>query len=331
MRCRFLLLAAAASCGMFPSSCTREDEELQSQLIEVRAALDSKTKSLEQLQSQMAELQSQKQHSSSGSGEELAKAKSRITELTSQLETAKAQSGSPATTLQPMKLDLDVMAEKLEEDLDHKSRQLRDLVKKQAPDCRIATMTRKAVEFPPQLITPFSTTIALSVETGQGRQLNLVFPVTADLSGSWKLPTPDQVQSALRQAETGNVPVPGVASTNPSTPQSAGQQSTAAPGGNMPRVRQIDANTFYMDPWGDAAGGNAQASAQAPRAPQPALGAPQTFNNFTPPGQTAPQPQQPAAPGPAAPAPAAPQAPQAPSVPPPVMPVVGDRIIRFND
>ena len=82
---------------------------------------------------------------------------------------------------------------------------------------------------------------------------------------------------------------------------------------------------FVFD-WGDApSGGQTRQPAQNTAQPRPASGGPQTVNNFVPPGQTGNAPQPAAQPR----APAA--APQAPSVPAPVMPVVGDRIIRFND
>src|SRR6476660_7141867 len=67
------------------SSCGKGDEELQRQLIELRGTVEAKSKSVEQLESQVASLQSQKQPAavttSGASAEELAKAKARITEL----------------------------------------------------------------------------------------------------------------------------------------------------------------------------------------------------------------------------------------------------------
>jgi hypothetical protein len=90
------------------------------------------------------------------------------------------------------------------------------------------------------------------------------------------------------------------------------------------------ADGVFVFDWGDGASGAQQRQPQQPQQPQayapPAApaGAGQTYNNFVPPGQAAPQ--QPAS-APRAPA----AAPQAPSVPAPVMPVIGDRVIRFND
>src|SRR3990170_2320404 len=72
------------------SSCGKGDEELQRQLIELRGTVDAKNKAVEQLESQVASLQSQKQPSvvnniPGASAEELAKAKARIAELEQRL------------------------------------------------------------------------------------------------------------------------------------------------------------------------------------------------------------------------------------------------------
>src|SRR6187549_3492049 len=72
------------------SSCGKGDEELQRQLIELRGTVDAKNKAVEQLETQVASLQSQKQPAvvnniPGASAEELAKAKARITELEQRL------------------------------------------------------------------------------------------------------------------------------------------------------------------------------------------------------------------------------------------------------
>src|SRR3954468_369092 len=113
-----LLIATIASL----SSCGKGDEELQRQLIELRGTVEAKNKAMEQLESQVATLQSQKQpaavSSSGASPEELAKAKARIAELEQRLATASA---NPAAPPQLGKLDIDEIAGKLEEDLTRKA------------------------------------------------------------------------------------------------------------------------------------------------------------------------------------------------------------------
>ncbi|WP_206026169.1 hypothetical protein [Roseimicrobium sp. ORNL1] len=335
-------------------SCFQGDEELQRQLIEMRAALDSKDKAVEKVQAELAALQSKSQGSSNtsssssgASSEELARAKQTIDDLKRQLESAKAAAaaGSVSTGGAPLKIDMDAIADKLEEDLTRKAKQLRELVQSQIPASRIDEISLKSIEYPPQLVTPFSSAITFNVVADNGNRLRLQFPVSADLGGTWKLPSAADVQTAYKaakdnpqglagntaptqpqtQAQTGGVPVqqPNVGGGVPP------QQPTAGHGGGM---RQVDANTFAFD-WGDGASAaprqqqpQAQAQPQPqPQAPQPSSGGPAVISNFNP-----------ASPGgssaPAAPAPAAPSAPAAaPSVPAPVMPVVGDRVIRFDD
>ena len=322
-------------CGaLMMVSCAPQDEELQRQIIETRAALDSRTKALEQVQSQIAELQSQRPRSgdAAGSGEELAKAKATIADLTKQLESLRSQSAGASqksTAPAPMQLDLDAMAVKLEEDLTRKAKQLRELVQKQSPNSRIDEISMKSIQYPAELVTPFNSAITFSIAMQGGRSIRLVFPVTADLGGSWKLPGPDEVQQAYKAAQE---QPEGVAfsggTTAPAQPTGEPQSSQAqASGGRGSSMRQVDANTFVFD-WGD--GPTAQQPRQPQASPQPvaprpaSTGGAQTLNNFTPPGQIAPQappsaPRQPSA------------SPQPSSVPPPVMPVVGDRVIRFND
>lgn len=297
------------------TSCVREDEELQRQLIELRAAVEAKNKSLEQVQTQVTDIQNQRARSgsSSGSGDELAKAKVKIAELEQRLA---AVSANPSATPQIGKIDMDAMAEKLEDDLAHKARQLGELVQKQSPSSVIDEVSLKSISYPPQLITPFTSAITFTVVAQGGRTLRLMFPVSADLGGSWKLPTPDEIQKAYKAAQE----PPAVVATGGGV-QVPGAQAPQGSAGGGPRMSQR-ADGVYVFDWGDGS-----AAAQARSQPQqaytqspPPAGA-QTFNNFTPPGQQG-TPQQPSAP---------PAAPQAPSVPAPVMPVVGDRVIRFND
>jgi hypothetical protein len=320
-----LLFPIAASL----SSCMKGDEELQRQLIELRTAVDAKSKAAEQLEAQVADLRNRGQHPdaapSVASSEELVKAKARITELEQRLA---AVSANPASPPQMGKLDMDEMAGKLEDDLSLKAKQLREMVQRQSPSSRIDEISLKSIEYPPQLVTPFNSAITFTVSEGAGMPMRLMFPVTADLSGSWKLPTADEVQKAYKAARE---QPRGVASTQPQGGQPSlqgnaqGQPQPASSGGGGARMTQRADGVFVFD-WGDApSGGQTRQPTQNAAQPRPASGGPQTVNNFVPPGQTGGA-QQPAAP-PRAPA----AAPQAPSVPAPVMPVVGDRIIRFND
>jgi hypothetical protein len=312
------LVACLASCG--------EDEELQRQLIDLRKTVDAKNKSVEQLQAQVADLQSKAQRSSGApsgaSSEDLTKAKARIAELEQRLATASAAAATPAAAPQIGKLDMEAMASKLEEDLTQKAKQLRALVQQQSPGSRIDEITLKSIDYPPQLITPFSSAITFTVSVGTGTPLRIMFPVTADLGGSWKLPTPDEVQKAYKAAQ--EQPQGGLASS-PSAPVPQGnapsQPAPTGPGGGA-RVTQRGDGVFVFD-WGDGPPG-----AAPNRQPQQA---------YTPPPTPAPAPSTgfvPPAPGgtpPPAPTPNPPAAaPQAPNVPPPVMPIVGDRVIRFD-
>jgi hypothetical protein len=330
----FFLLGLATA---LLSSCGKGDEELQRQLIELRGTVDAKDKAMEQLESQVASLQSQKQPAvvnniPGASAEELAKAKARIAELEQRVASASA---NPAASPQLGKIDVEEIAEKLEEDLTRKAKQLRELVQRQSPTSRIDEISLKSIEYPPQLVTPFNSAITFTVTEGGGAPMRLMFPVTADLGGSWKLPTPDEIQKAYKaaQQQPQGLATSGTQGLQQGQPQAGNvppQQQPAASGGGA-RMSQRSDGVFVFD-WGDGAASaqpqqRAQPQAQQAYAPQPApAGGPQTYNNFVPPGQAAAQPQpQPQAPR----APAA--APQAPSVPAPVMPVVGDRIIRFND
>ena len=343
---RVLCVAGALGLLTLPS-CFQGDEELQRQLIEMRASLDAKDKAVEKVQAELADLQSKAQRSGStsstsgASSEELAKAKQTIEDLKRQLDAAKAQASSVSVSTggTPLKIDMEAMADKLEEDLTRKAKQLRELVQSQISAGRIDEIALKSIEYPPQLVTPFSSAITFNVVTDSGNRLRLQFPVSADLGGAWKLPSAADVQTAYKAAKDNPQGLAG--NTTPTQPQSpAGgtppppgptggvapqQPGYAHPGGGG--MRQVDANTFAFD-WGDGAGAaprQPQPQAQAPRQSQPSSGGPAVISNFNP-----------ASPGgasaPAAPAPSAPSAPAAaPAVPAPVMPVVGDRVIRFDD
>lgn len=351
---RALCMAGALGLLSLPS-CFQGDEELQRQLIEMRAALDAKDKAVEKVQAELADLQSKAQRSSSSttsgaSSEELAKAKQTIEDLKRQLDTAKAAASSVSVSAggTPLKIDMDAMADKLEEDLTRKAKQLRELVQSQISAGRIDEISLKSIEYPPQLVTPFSSAITFNVVADNGNRLRLQFPVSADLGGTWKLPSAADVQTAYKAAKDNPQGLAG--NTAPTQPQAQTQtggtptQQPNAGGGVQPQqpgygpaggggMRQVDANTFAFD-WGDGAGAaprqqQPQAQAQPqPQAPQPSSGGPAVISNFTPPG--AGGSGGPAAPAPSpGPAPSAPAA--APAVPAPVMPVVGDRVIRFDD
>jgi hypothetical protein len=233
-----------------------------------------------------------------------------------------------------------VIAANLEEDLAAKAKQLRQLVQRQSPSSRIDEISLKTIEYPPQLITPFTSAITFTVTVGNEAPMKLMFPVTADLGGSWKLPTPDEIQKAY-QAAKDQPPAPVAASepqeapatrskatTSPSpasgtgstlaggaAPAAIGSSTTTASGARM--TQRAD-GVFVFD-WGD---GSSAAGAAAPNVTRPGRPAPAT-------GAVA----RPATPAPApVPAPAAaPPAPRGATAPPPVMPIVGDRVIRFND
>lgn len=350
---RALCMAGALGLLTLPS-CFQGDEELQRQLIEMRAALDSKDKAVEKVQAELAALQSKSQgssntsSSSSGAGsEELARAKQTIDDLKRQLESAKAaaSAGSVSTGGAPLKIDMDAIADKLEEDLTRKAKQLRELVQSQIPSSRIDEISLKSIEYPPQLVTPFSSAITFNVVADNGNRLRLQFPVSADLGGTWKLPSAADVQTAYKAAKDNPQGLAG--NTAPAQPQAqspvgnapaypgpTGGVAPQQPTGGHSGMRQVDANTFAFD-WGDgpsAAPRQQQPQVQAqpqPQAPQPSSGGPAVISNFTPPGPGGSG--GPATPAPA-PGPAAPSAPAAaPSIPAPVMPVVGDRVIRFDD
>jgi hypothetical protein len=313
--------AAALAGVLLLGGCARQDEELQRQLVETRAALAAKTKALEQAESQRAAPPAPAPaEPSAASAEELAKARARIGELESQLAAAKQQA-APATPSAPApaKLDLDSLREKLEADLTGKAKTLREILLKQAGVAHIDEIGIRGIEYPPEIIAPFRSAITFALSSSDGRQLRLVFPVTADLEGSWSLPGPDKVQQAYRQVKDAAPAEPAVASAPVDTPRPASTLPAPAPPSQPPGsappasgFRQLDSNTFQFD-WGDGTKGGSKMRTD----PQPAA-APSA------PVAAAPEPTKRAAPA----APAAPVQPE-PSVPKPVMPVQRDIIIKF--
>jgi hypothetical protein len=319
------------------TSCS-DDEELRRQLIDLRGQVEDKTRAVEQLQAQVAALQSKKAAVVSpelsaapiASTEELTKARARIAELEQRLAEVPA---APVATPAIGKLDIETIAIHLEEDLAAKAKQLRQLVQRQSPSSRIDEISLKSIEFPPQMVTPFTSAITFTIAEGNAPPMRLMFPVTADLSGSWRLPTPDEIQKAYRAAKeqpassvaSGDSIGAGARPQEPSrtkskslppapsptagatTRSSAGQTATTAGGA---RMTQRPDGVFVFD-WGDA-----PAASQTPTATRPP-GTPSRAPNVSVP--TPP------------PAPAPPPSRGGVTTPPPVMPVIGDRIIRFED
>lgn len=337
------------------SSCAREDDALQSQIIETRAAMEQRSRELEQTQAQLNELKEKMQRmgGASSSSDEVARLKARNAELEDQLAAARKQT---STSDAPAKFDMDAIASRLEDDLTRKAKQLRELVQKQTPGGRVDEISLKSIEYPRELLATFNSAITFNILAESGEKLRLVFPVTADLGGAWKLPAPAEVQAAYVQAKSqpagagaGNssgaawagagseiAPSSSPAPAAPpqvaaSAPAHSATQAPASSGGQT-GMRQVDANTFVFS-WGDSrGGGQAQPQPQAPRpAAQPAASAPAPVQgntpiaNFTPPGPGGAAP---------APAPAAPSRGAAPAAatPPPaaVMPVQQDITIRFD-
>lgn len=334
------------------SSCAREDDALQSQIIETRAAMEQRNRELEQTQSQLNDLKEKMQRMSgaSASSDEVARLKARNTELEDQLAAARKQT---STADAPVKFDMDAIASKLEDDLTRKAKQLRELVQKQTPGGRVDEISLKSIEYPRELLVTFNSAITFNILAESGEKMRLVFPVTADLGGTWKLPAPAEVQAAYVQAKSqpagagasssgaawagaGSEIAPSSSPAPASTPAAAPHVAASAPqapasSGGQTGMRQVDANTFVFS-WGDSRGGGGQAQPQPPRpAAQPTAPAPAPVQgntpiaNFTPPGPGGAAP---------APAPAAPSRGAAPAAatPPPaaVMPVQQDITIRFD-
>lgn len=302
-----LLTIASFTAALLPS-CSQEDAALQSQLVEARAALDAKSKALEKAESELA--RSQNHSGGAASSEEVAKLKARNSDLEEQLANARAQN---AESGKAPKFDMDAMAAKLEDDLTVKAKQLRELIQKQTTGGKVDEISLKAITYPSEIVTPFSSSITFSMLMDTGKSIRLMFPVTADLSGVWLLPGPDAVQKAFQQAQSqpaqqvATAPAPAVNGAGGSFPAAPAAAAPVANTGGGASMRQVDGNTFVFN-WGDAPAGNApaqprQAPAAAPSAAAPIAAAPQ------------------------APAPAAPQQ---SAVPAPVMPVQRDVVIKFD-
>lgn len=322
--------ALAGLAAVALASCMREDDVLQTQLIEARAAMEQRGRELDQTQAQLNELKEKMQRlgGASASADELARLKARNAELEDQLAAARQQAATPDA---PAKFDLDVMANRLEEDLTRKAKQLRELVQKQTPGGRVDEISLKSIDYPRELLATFNSAITFNILAENGQRLRLMFPVTADLGGAWKLPSPAEVQAAYQQAQSQPAqPAPAPALASSDTPPSAAVPQAApspAPAsdssGSVSGMRQLDANTFVFN-WGDGpAAAPARPAAPAPQAAVSSPAAPAPIANFTP--GAAPSP---------APAPAAPVAPSRPAAPAaapaPVMPVQQDITIRFD-
>ena len=279
---RPIISRAALGAAVFLCGCMKGDEELQRQLVATRTALEAKTKALDQAQSQAADS---------------AKDNARVSELEQQLAAALLQPAAPGA---PQKLDLDALKDKLEADLTSKARQLRELVLKQTGAVRIDEISIKGIDYPPQIITPFRSAITFALSGDGGQAILLMFPVTADLNGSWKLPGPDKVQQAYKEAKNviaSNARAAVNAESNPLSPS----QGPTAPSTGTAGFRQIDPNTYLFD-FGDKRG-----PAATPGLPQsPVPSAPPSQSSASPPN---PQPSV--------------------TVPSPIMPVQRDIIIKF--
>lgn len=322
------------------TSCVKEDDVLQTQIIELRSALEQRTKELEESRSQLGEVKEKMQRLGgvAASDKDTAQLKVRVTELEEQLALTRSQASSAAgAAAAAPTIDMDAMASRLEDDLTRKAKQLRELVQKQTPGGRVDEISLKAIDYPAELTALFNSAITFNILAESGQRLRLMFPVTADLGGTWQLPTPAEVQTAYQQAKTqpagvaaapsagqgGNVGG-GLVQTAASTSSQVPSAPAPAPAGGS-GMRQVDANTFVFD-WGDARSrGAAPAAASAPAAPPSSAPAPAPVSVPVVASQ-APAPTAPSAPAAAPPAPA-----PAPAAPPaPVMPVQQDITIRFD-
>lgn len=327
-----LMLAFLATLG---GGCAKPDEELQKQIVELRAELQSKTKALEEAKAKTSTVTPPTPVTPATVGPsaaELAQAKARVGELegeVAKLKTANAaldeklkNQPSPASDKPiSMKFDVDVLKDKLEDDLTKKAAELRDLVLRQHGVTAINEISVQRLQLPPEVITPFHSAITFTI-TDNGKPLRVQFPVTADFGGSWRLPSPDKIQQACQQAREqmasgggpGAEPPPAPAPP-PSSPQPARSVASTPPAGSgnrTPKMKQVDANTFVMD-WGDNKG-----SPSATGQPTTVVHTPSpssTPNNIT--ITNAPNMPEHSNPAPAK------------NVPPPVMPVQRDIIIKF--
>ncbi len=283
--------------------CAREDEDLQRQLVEMRETLAAKSKALEQAESQRISQPLPTPAQTTGiSTDELARAKSRIADLESQLAEAKQHaSAAPASS----KRDFDGLKDKLESDLTSKAKILRELLLKQAGVTQIDEIGIRNIEYPPEIIAPFRSAITFTLAASDGRKLRLVFPVTTDYDGSWSLPGPDKVQQAIKQVKDNAPAEPSGASAPTGTQLSSGGSIPRNPTGsaktNPAGFQQVDTNTFQFD-WGDRSKGGAKPRQNSPEPTVPTVSA--------------------------QPSPAPPAKPEV-TAPKPIMPVQRDIIIKF--
>ena len=350
--CIFPILTAAI---LTLPSCMKEDEELQrrattleTQLKEKTAELEAKTKALEQAQ---AAAKSTPSPAPDTSGE-LTKAREVIAKLQEQLAAAqKPPAGDSTPSKGPGGIDLDSMKQKLERDLTEKAAKLRDLVLQQTGVATIKATTTESIQYPPEVIAPFHSAISFTLPAADGQECVISFPVEADFSGTWSLPTPADIQKTYKMVREKFAERFAGTPNSPATPQQTpqqngataqastpGQQPTADDWKNMVFV-EVSPGVVAMRPRGSAANSAAQQSRPAtPTTP------PQTTQNTparqtTRPAQPAPPPEPPQpftfnGPGTGVtnPPSAAPQAPSQPgvNVPAPIMPVQRDVIIRWK-
>lgn len=358
----------AALALIFCPGCAKEDSELQRQIVELRAEVQSKTTALEEAKAKIAQSATRAAPTPTASvaqgvsKEELAKAKERISQLegeVAKLNTANASlneklqsqstSSAPSTPV-PMKFDVDALKDKLEDDLTKKAAELRDLVLRQNGVTAISEISVQRLQLPPEVITPFHSAITFTM-MDNGKPLRVQFPVTADFGGSWRLPSPDKIQQACEQAREQlasgrpaepEPAAPPVATPPPaSTPPPATSAPASTPKASRPVASSAPASSTSSPGSGHASikrvdsntfvmdwGDHKAATASAAPAAPP------------PPSTSAPAP----APRPAAPASSEPTTASAPltpksspakssaaptNVPKPVMPVQRDIIIKF--
>jgi hypothetical protein len=323
----------------FGAGCAKPDEELQRQIVELRADLQMKAKALEEAKAKASNATPPPPVTPSAPGPtmtELTQAKSRVSDLENEVTKLKTANETlverlkhlppPQEPNQPisMKFDADVLKDKLEDDLTKKAAELRDLVLRQHGVTAINEISIQRVELPPEVITPFHSAITFTV-MDNGKPLRVQFPVTADFGGSWRLPSPDKIQQACQQAReqmaSGRTPETETApSSLPAPPSAQASRSVAGTptpnsGNRAPKMKRVDSNTFVMD-WGDN-----KASPSATGQPSSVIHTPAPSESSS---SNTTVTNAPVAPGHPAPAP-----PSSKNVPPPVMPVQRDIIIKF--
>jgi hypothetical protein len=295
------------------AGCAKQDEEMQREMVELRATVQAKNRELEDLRAKAnTPPVTSPTHPPAVSEADMSKAKARISELEGEVAKLNEQLKHPPEPEIPqaisMKFDADALKDKLEDNLTRKASELRELVLRQSGITGITEISIKRVVLPPEVISPFHSAITFTL-MDNGKPLRVQFPVTADFSGSWRLPSPDKIQQACQQAREQMAAGPPPEPLPPSPPSVAPVASAPAPApaessaprpvppqalptSHTPSMKRVDANTFVMD-WGD----KSASSAPAPSSPA----------SHAPSGQgTAPA-----------------------HVPAPVMPVQRDIIIKF--